>query len=66
MLYLPPRPRKGGKDFFSYANGAWLKRTEIPRENSRWGSFNVLRDNSLTTLLGILDRVSPLLIQRFC
>src|SRR4029077_3285306 len=25
-------------DFFQYANGDWIKRTEIPPEESRWGS----------------------------
>lgn len=29
-------------DFFMYANGGWIKRTEIPPEYSRWGSFNEL------------------------
>jgi putative endopeptidase len=29
-------------DFYMYANGAWLKKTPIPPEESRWGSFNML------------------------
>ena len=29
-------------DFYAYANGAWLKNTPIPPEESRWGSFNQL------------------------
>src|ERR1700719_4354995 len=33
---------KPGDDFFRYANGAWIKRTEIPPEYSRWGAFNEL------------------------
>jgi len=31
---------KPGDDFFRYANGAWVKRTEIPPEYSRWGAIN--------------------------
>ena len=27
-----------GDDFYSYANGNWIKRTEIPADQSRWGS----------------------------
>src|SRR5207248_5722715 len=33
---------KPADDFFLYANGGWIKRTEIPPEYSRWGSFNQL------------------------
>src|SRR5437870_2060579 len=29
-------------DFFMYANGDWIKRTQVPPEYSRWGSFNQL------------------------
>ncbi len=30
-------------DFYTYANGAWLTKTVIPPEESRWGSFTILR-----------------------
>jgi len=30
-------------DFYHYANGGWLKKTKIPAEESRWGSFISLR-----------------------
>jgi len=30
-------------DFCQYANGGWLKKTKIPPEESRWGSFTILR-----------------------
>src|SRR2546423_14911730 len=33
---------KPSDDFFLYANGGWIKRTPIPPEYSRWGSFNQL------------------------
>src|SRR4051812_6622169 len=35
-----------GDDFFAYANGTWLARTEIPPDRSSWGVFNVLADES--------------------
>jgi len=37
---------KPGNDFFTYANGAWLKATEIPPDRRRWGSFSVLAAES--------------------
>ncbi|MEK7612789.1 MAG: M13 family metallopeptidase [Patescibacteria group bacterium] len=30
-------------DFYRYANGGWLKRAKMPAEESRWGSFTMLR-----------------------
>src|SRR3989344_125479 len=30
-------------DFYRYANGGWLKKNKIPAEESRWGSFIILR-----------------------
>jgi len=43
-------------DFFAYANGGWVKTTEIPGDQSSWGSFNILRDNGLAQLQTIIDR----------
>ena len=42
-------------DFFEYANGAWLKNTEIPAAYSGWGSFNVLAENNRDILKTVLD-----------
>ncbi|WP_193164932.1 M13 family metallopeptidase [Microbulbifer hainanensis] len=33
-------------DFFDYVNGGWLAKTEIPADKSRWGVFDMLRDQS--------------------
>jgi len=42
-------------DFFQYANGTWLKTTEIPATESRWGTFNILADNNNAILKDILE-----------
>ena len=42
-------------DFFQYANGTWVKNTEIPPAFPRWGSFTILQDNNQNTLRDILD-----------
>src|SRR5438093_8381884 len=44
---------KPGDDFFRYANGAWIKRTEIPPEYSRWGAFNELIERNNDALHAI-------------
>src|SRR5689334_704454 len=35
-----------GDDFFTYANGTWVKNTPIPPDKARYGMFNVLDDLS--------------------
>ena len=44
-----------GNDFFLYANGTWLKDTEIPADQSRWGTFNVLPQQSLERTRALLE-----------
>ena len=46
------------QDFFQFANGSWLKSTEIPSTESRWGTFNILYDNNLSLLRQVLDDAS--------
>lgn len=45
-------------DFFEYANGSWLKSTEIPASQSSWGSFNILADRNRETMKLILETAS--------
>jgi putative endopeptidase len=33
-----------GDGFYAYANGAWMKRTDIPADQASWGSFNALNE----------------------
>jgi endothelin-converting enzyme/putative endopeptidase len=43
-------------DFYQFACGGWIARTEIPDDQSRWvRSFNVMREENKARLRGILD-----------
>lgn len=61
----PPRPIDPGNmdpsvkpsdDFFLYADGGWIKRTEIPPQYSRWGSFNELIERNNDALHEIAQK----------
>ncbi len=41
-------------DFFKYADGTWLKKTEIPAAYPAWGSFYILNDENLDKIKNIL------------
>lgn len=45
---------KPGDDFVNYAGGVWLKNNPVPAKETRWGSFNLLRDFNVKALQGIL------------
>jgi putative endopeptidase len=47
---------KPADDFFLYANGGWIKRTEIPPEYTRWGSFNELIEHNNDALHAIAEK----------
>jgi putative endopeptidase len=49
---------KPGDNFFEYANGTWLKQNAIPAKETRWGSFNILRQENTDKLLTLLNEVS--------
>jgi putative endopeptidase len=42
-------------NFYLYANGGWLKRNKIPKTESRWGSFTILRYKAEHDLKKIVD-----------
>jgi len=46
------------KDFFQYANGGWLKRSSIPGDQPRWGSFNELQEQNYATLQQVLSEAA--------
>ena len=45
-------------DFYAYANGAWLKNTPIPPEESRWGSFNQLIEKNAEAMRVVAEKAS--------
>jgi putative endopeptidase len=47
-----------GDNFFLYANGSWLKNTEIPASQTGWGSFFVLMEDNQKNLRSILEEAS--------
>jgi putative endopeptidase len=46
---------KPGDDFFSYVNGAWVAKTEIPADKSRYGTFDVVRDEAQEAVKAIIE-----------
>lgn len=46
------------EDFYQYSNGGWLKNTEIPASQARWGSFNILNENNNKILKEILENAA--------
>jgi len=51
---------KPQSNFYLFANGTWLKTTEIPPSQSSWGSFSTLLDSSLNRLHRILDSLGTI------
>ena len=45
--YIDPSVRPQN-DFYRHLNGKWLQTVEIPADQSSWGSFDQLYENSLT------------------
>ena len=44
-----------GDDFFTYANGGWIKRNPVPPDESRWGSFSEVAERNYEILHAILE-----------
>lgn len=47
-----------GDDFFQYADGNWVKNTEIPPDRSSYNSFTVLTERALKDTRAILDEAA--------
>lgn len=45
-------------DFFDYVNGNWIKKTEIPADEGRWGSFQELREYSNDVVMDVLKNAT--------
>jgi putative endopeptidase len=46
---------KPGDNFYQYANGGWLKTNVMPSTKTRWGSFDMLREESSQQLKTLLE-----------
>lgn len=46
---------KPGDDFYTYANGNWIKNNPVPAKETRWGSFNQLRDFNINAVKSIVE-----------
>ena len=44
-----------GDDFFAYVNGTWVANTEMPADKSRYGVFDMLRDESQEAVKAIIE-----------
>lgn len=42
-------------DFFQFSVGGWLKRNPIPADKSRWGTFDMLREQSIKQLHSLVE-----------
>ncbi|WP_406830130.1 M13-type metalloendopeptidase [Pedococcus sp. KACC 23699] len=45
-------------DLFGYANGSWVRETEIPADRGRYGTFDVLREQSDERVRVIIERAA--------
>jgi putative endopeptidase len=46
---------KPGDNFYAYANGGWMKATEIPADRAGWGVFSILAEENLQRTHALLE-----------
>ncbi len=46
-----------GDDFYMYATGGWQEANPIPDENSRYGTFDKLRENNQAQVQGLIEEL---------
>jgi putative endopeptidase len=49
---------KPGDNFYLYANGNWVNKNPVPASKTRWGSFDVLREESSVRLRTLLEEAA--------
>ena len=49
---------KPGDDFYTYASGNWIKKNPVPAKETRWGSFNELRDFNINAVKSIVEEAA--------
>ncbi len=45
-------------DLFDYANGKWIRETELPADRARWGAFHKLHEKSQEDVRTLVEAVS--------
>ena len=50
--------KKPGDNFYLYANGKWLANNPVPASKTRWGSFNMLAEESSKRLKDLLTNAA--------
>lgn len=46
---------KPGDDFYQYASGSWIQNNPVPAKETRWGSFNELREFNSQAVKGLVE-----------
>ena len=49
---------KPGDNFYLYANGTWVKNNAVPASKTRWGSFDILRQESSERMRTLLEEAA--------
>ncbi|MBC7616731.1 MAG: M13 family metallopeptidase, partial [Pedobacter sp.] len=49
---------KPGNDFYQYASGTWIKKNPVPAKETRWGSFNELREFNSQAVKGLVQNAA--------
>ncbi|MES2448344.1 MAG: M13 family metallopeptidase [Bacteroidota bacterium] len=49
---------KPGDDFYRYASGNWIKNNPVPAKETRWGSFNELREFNAQAVKGLVEEAA--------
>lgn len=49
---------KPGDDFYQYASGTWIKNNPVPAKETRWGSFNELRDFNINAVRSLVEEAA--------
>ncbi|QYF94091.1 M13 family metallopeptidase [Massilia sp. PAMC28688] len=47
-----------GDDFFAYANGEWLAKTDIPADRSSWGGFAIMAERTNERIVKLIEAVA--------
>lgn len=49
---------KPGDDFYQYASGTWVKNNPVPAKETRWGTFNELREFNAQAVRSLVETAS--------